>query len=408
MTTTKVNLANTVEGILPVANGGTGTSTGVAPGGSTTQVQYNNAGVFAGDSGFVYTGGNVGIGIASPAARLHVSGTYGTTATGGVRLVGIGQTTGDLSPIAFYLQSSNWGTAHQATITAQQVSGTDGGSNLLFGTSTSGGSAPTERMRIDTSGNVGIGNTSPSDYKLLVDGEGSAGGFALKRTGTLTGSASFRLVGSSGSEALNISVNGTEDMRILSSGAISFGTSGTNYGSSGQVLTSNGNAAPSWGSVSLPAGTVLQVVSTNFTSLVTLSSTSLSDVSGFSATITPSSSSNKILIITSVAFGFNNDTYPYVRLNRNGSSIFNGTSAGGNQINVFLAGTGTSTSGTAYRIMQPSKTVLDSPATTSAVTYQIQAASGAGTGYINRQGDQSNNAYIQYPTSTITLMEIKG
>jgi hypothetical protein len=160
MTTTKVNLANTVEGILPVANGGTGTSTGVAPGGSTTQVQYNNAGAFGGDSGFVYTGGNVGIGVSSPAAKLHVSGTYGTTATGGVRLVGIGQTTGDLSPIAFYLQSSSWGTAHQATITAQQVSGTDSGANILFSTSTTGQFAPTERMRIDSSGNVGIGTSS--------------------------------------------------------------------------------------------------------------------------------------------------------------------------------------------------------------------------------------------------------
>lgn len=152
----------------------------------------------------------------------------------------------------------------------------------------------------------------------------------------------------------------------------------------------------------------VKIVQTDFTTLVTLSSTTLSDISGFSATITPTSASNRILVIVSVAFGYNNNAYPYIRLNRNGTSIFNGASASGSQINVFLGGYGTSTTDTAYRMQQHSKVVLDSPATTSAVTYQIQGASGLNTGFINRQGDQSNNAYIQYPTSTITLMEISG
>jgi hypothetical protein len=380
MTTTKVNLANTVEGILPVANGGTGTSTGVAPGGSTTQVQYNNAGVFGGDSGFVYTSGNVGIGIASPTSKLVVQQANNTGDAFRVFANGT-----DTQLISRYLSSSDvW------QISASFAS-TGAYKPITFFTSDA------ERMRITSAGNVGIGATDPVarlDVRgILAISNAAASYWGIDRNDS-DGSLTF-------------ADSTTERFRFGTAGQ--FGIAGANYGSSGQVLTSNGSgSAPSWGSVSLPAGTVLQVVSTNFTSLVTLSSTSLSDVSGFSATITPSSSSNKILIITSVAFGFNNDTYPYVRLNRNGSSIFNGTSAGGNQINVFLAGTGTSTSGTAYRIMQPSKTVLDSPATTSAVTYQIQGASGAGTGYINRQGDQSNNAYIQYPTSTITLMEIKG
>ena len=37
-----------------------------------------------------------------------------------------------------------------------------------------------------------------------------------------------------------------ERMRITSGGGISFGSSGTAYGTSGQVLTSNGNASPTW------------------------------------------------------------------------------------------------------------------------------------------------------------------
>jgi hypothetical protein len=41
-------------------------------------------------------------------------------------------------------------------------------------------------------------------------------------------------------------VNGTESLRLLTTGAVSFGASGTAYGTSGQVLTSQGNAAPTW------------------------------------------------------------------------------------------------------------------------------------------------------------------
>jgi hypothetical protein len=336
MTTTKVNLANTVEGILPVANGGTGTSSGVAPGGSTTQVQYNNAGAFGGDSGFVYTGGNVGINTTSPGVKLGVVDTSAGASTFPAIIGNRGTTVG--TQVNIGLQTYDSGSA--------------GVTNVI-------GS-------VTTSASSGAGS---ADMVFLTTGSGTR----------------------------------TERLRIASNGA--FGLSGANYGSSGQVLTSNGSgSAPTWGSVSLPAGTVRQVVSTNFSTLVTVSG-SPSSVSGFSATITPASASNRILIITSVAFGFAGDTYPYVLLNRNGTSIFTGTSASGSQINVFLGGFGTAAAG-ANRIMQPSKTVLDSPGTTSAVTYQIAAGSGAGTGYINRTGDQGNVGYVQFPTSTITLMEI--
>ena len=59
MAITKVDLANVVTGVLPVANGGTGTSSGVSPGGSNTQVQYNSSGTFAGDADFTFNGTTV-------------------------------------------------------------------------------------------------------------------------------------------------------------------------------------------------------------------------------------------------------------------------------------------------------------------------------------------------------------
>ena len=81
MALTKVDLANTVEGILPVANGGTGSSSGVSPGGSTTQVQYNSSGALAGSSNLTFNGTTLtSAGFSGP-----LNGTVGaTTPTTGV------------------------------------------------------------------------------------------------------------------------------------------------------------------------------------------------------------------------------------------------------------------------------------------------------------------------------------
>ena len=68
--------STSITGSLIVTGGITGSFSGsiVSPG-STTQVLYNNGGVVAGSSGFVYSGSNVGIGTTSPASLLHVSGS---------------------------------------------------------------------------------------------------------------------------------------------------------------------------------------------------------------------------------------------------------------------------------------------------------------------------------------------
>ena len=157
-----------------------------------------------------------------------------------------------------------------------------------------------------------------------------------------------------------------------------------------------------------------KVVHTTYTAIASSSSATLADVVGFSAKITPASANSTILVYVSVAFGFEDDSYPYVTLTRKigagtASTIGSGTNATGNQINTFLSGTGTYTAGgpTRYRYHQASKEFLDSPATTSEITYQIKLACPYGTGgYINRQFDQSNTTFIQFPTSCITLKEV--
>jgi hypothetical protein len=145
----------------------------------------------------------------------------------------------------------------------------------------------------------------------------------------------------------------------------------------------------SWGAAGAVAGYVIQVVSTTITSQQSTTSNSYTDVSGLSLSITPASTSNKILIIFSGgAVGSSSSSYDakftIVRGSTNLGSASNGFG--------FIRGTGSN-------FYFASANYLDSPSTTSATTYKIQFLTDAGaTAYIGY-----NNAH-----STLTALEIKG
>jgi hypothetical protein len=134
-----------------------------------------------------------------------------------------------------------------------------------------------------------------------------------------------------------------------------------------------------------PAGSVLQVVQGDLASTFSTSSSSATDT-GLSATITPSSSSSKILAFLDSHGG--QDT--------NGRSCF-----------YFLVRSSTTIksadnlqTGTTGSNMPMVLTQLDSPSTTSAVTYKIQMKTdGAGTVTMTSSGTQ---------ISSLILMEIAG
>ena len=151
--------ASNITGTVDIANGGTGQTTAnaafnalapsqtsnngkylttngsstswaaISPGGSTTQVQYNNAGAFGGSANFVFDGTNVGIGASTPSTygKFVVGGTgsfnsslvststtltdkptleFRKTATGTTS----GVTTNQIGRISFYSQSGSGGT----------------------------------------------------------------------------------------------------------------------------------------------------------------------------------------------------------------------------------------------------------------------------------------------------------
>lgn len=135
-------------------------------------------------------------------------------------------------------------------------------------------------VTVDTSQNVGIGTASPA-YKLDVTGQGRATtGFAVSTDGsTFTPSGlnaipnygvgyitSTSQTSLSGFGGIPFYTNAAERVRITSAGGVSFGATGTAYGTTGQVLTSQGNAAPIWATAaSITSGTA--VASTSGTSI---------------------------------------------------------------------------------------------------------------------------------------------
>jgi hypothetical protein len=152
-----------------------------------------------------------------------------------------------------------------------------------------------------------------------------------------------------------------------------------------------------------PSGSVIQVVSTNYTTRTVISqTTSVIDITGMSVTITPSSASNKILVLLNLAFNSPEGQNIISFLNRNGTLIAQSTSSGA--IQSFF-GMATANDGN-YRMWSASGNFLDSPATTSAVTYKLQSRAASGTSTLYLNGTGRNSADDALGSSTITVMEI--
>jgi hypothetical protein len=70
------------------------------------------------------------------------------------------------------------------------------------------------------------------------------------------GSGGEYIIAGTGNYPMDFYTNANKRVSITSAGGVSFGSSGTAYGTSGQVLTSNGNAPPSWTTISTGSGDV--------------------------------------------------------------------------------------------------------------------------------------------------------
>lgn len=169
----------------------------------------------------------------------------------------------------------------------------------------------------------------------------------------------------------------------------------------------------------LPAGAsgggIIQVVSVTKTDAESLTSdATLALIPGMVATITPQSASNKILVMVTLSAQVDASyAGQYVVLRRGSRDIAVGDAAGSrNRASISLQSPlfYDATSSNSYGPGQASINHLDSPGTTSAVTYGLYHADVAGSNslYINRSVADTDNNSFNRVTSSITLMEISG
>lgn len=160
----------------------------------------------------------------------------------------------------------------------------------------------------------------------------------------------------------------------------------------------NGSA---WNSVTR----VGQVVSTVLTSTYTDSSASgtLATITGLSASITPTFTTSKILVLASVTVGGTDASrFVFGLTGGNSATAYIGDAAGTRK----RVATG-QVPADANGFMNVSLIFLDSPATTSSTTYSVQCAALAGeTVYINRAGTDTDGTNRGRGASTITVMEV--
>ena len=155
------------------------------------------------------------------------------------------------------------------------------------------------------------------------------------------------------------------------------------------------------------AGKILQVIQAVKKNRQTINSTTLVDITGMSVSITPSSASNKVLVNYSLVV-FSNAVYYALRLLRNSdSTIFVGDeNPSATSQNRASFGSYDSSYVIADTIAQ---SFLDSPNTTSATTYKLQAYSPYSSAYtigINSGVALDNYTYMNNCVSTITAMEV--
>jgi hypothetical protein len=179
-------------------------------------------------------------------------------------------------------------------------------------------------------------------------------------------------------------------------------------GTNGQVLTADSAEATGLKWAAASAGKVAQVLSTMKSDTFSTTSTSPVTITGLSQAITPSATSSKILVIVSLAAGVSNadGNGAFFGISGGNTSTYKGDAAGSRTRTVHWVRRPGDSSGPAAENAPMTMVYLDSPNTTSAITYAATAWRDVGTAFVNQSSIDSDNASWGRSASTITVMEI--
>ena len=156
------------------------------------------------------------------------------------------------------------------------------------------------------------------------------------------------------------------------------------------------------------SGNIIQVVSTTKTDTFSSNSDSFTDLTGLSVTITPTSTSSKILFSATLCFGMSADGYGSGRLVRDSTPLGVAPADGNRTVCGFAMQMNLNAHNKLYTLTYQ---YLDSPNTTSATTYKLQARTYTGDSRyftINRTQLDTDLNYLHRGESRIIAMEVAG
>jgi hypothetical protein len=193
-------------------------------------------------------------------------------------------------------------------------------------------------------------------------------------------------------------------INLLSAGGgtttLTTASSGSNFtltlpSATATVLTSSSTLTKS----QLPAGSIVQVVQGRLTTMFSTTSSSYTNITGLSATITPFSTNSKILVCVTIVASSTDATGSTFQISRNGTAV--GSSAGTNGGFITIGNDAYVRPG----VIPIAYDFLDTPATTSALTYQIQGLT-SNTLVINQPQLPQGYATGRIGVSSVTLYEV--
>ena len=283
--------------------------------------------------------------------------------------------------------------------------------NGSFNTSTNTANIGTA-LYVTSTGNIGVNNSSPS---RRIHALGSATSNSSNEISIWGYQAAFEVMNQAYNQNWYFGVNDADTSKLYIGRGYSAGQGVTpsmvidtsdNVGigvtaPAGKLDVANRGITKG----SMPAGSILQVVQTVISSTATINTnTTAAAVSGFAATITPTSSTSKIWILCEISYGTAGGVTTYGGyFQRNGTTIGVGQAGSGQQ----QIGFGLDYTGDGNQVRSIIYSYLDSPASTSAQTYQMWVNNdNNNTLYLNRSASDSAGATGKRGITTITLFEV--